>query len=87
MFEKIFSLLVVFSFWALPAKAADTIIFQDFENSSSFLDNFTQSNNSSGSFAWGATGGIGNSGKVNIPSTSDVIYTTKQNYSIVDNGV
>ena len=87
MFKIFFSLLIVFSFWALPTKAADNIIFQDFENSSSFVDNFTQSNNSTGSFVWSATGGIGNSGKVNIPSSSDVIYTTKQKYSIENNGV
>ena len=62
------------------------VIFQDFENPSSFSGNFTQSSNSSGSFAWSSSGGIGNSGKVNIPSTSDVIYTTNQSYTIEDNG-
>ena len=62
----------------LPKFATGETIFQDFEDSSSLSANFTQSSNSTGSFAWSATDGINNSGKVAITASTDVIYTTKQ---------
>jgi len=71
----------------LPTIGFGATVFQDFENSSSLSSNFTQSTNSSGSFTWSATNGINNSGKVAITTNTDVIYTTKQKYSIEDNGV
>lgn len=87
MLKKLSIKIFLAFFLFASAAQSNTTIFQDFENPSSFSDNFTKSTNSSGSFAHSATGGIGNSGKVNIPSSSDVIYTTKQKYSIEDNGV
>ena len=87
MLKKLSIKIFLAFFLFASAAQSNTTIFQDFENTSSFLDNFTASTNSSGSFTYSGTGGIGNSGKVNIPSSSDVIYTTKQKYSIEDNGV
>jgi hypothetical protein len=87
MLKKLFIKIFLSIFLFASAAQSNTTIFQDFENPLSFSDNFTQSINSTGSFAHSATGGIGNSGKVNIPASSDVIYTTKQKYSIEDNGV
>ncbi len=65
-----------------------TSIVQSFESNAAFVDNFTESTNNSGTpFSWSTTNGINNSGKILIASSSDQIWTTKQKYSMVDNGV
>lgn len=38
-------------------------------------------------FTWNATGGIGGTGRIEIPVGSDQIWTSKQKYSVVDNGI
>jgi methionine-rich copper-binding protein CopC len=66
---------------------AETIT-ENFNNSAfSFTNNFTKSTESSGIFAHTSNGGIGDSGQVSIPASSDVIYTTNEKYSMADNGV
>ena len=73
----------------LPTIALGATVFQDFEETDSLSANFTESSNSSGSFNWSATGGINDSGRVAIGTSTDVdfIYTTKQKFSLDDNGV
>ena len=73
----------------LPTIALGATVFQDFEDTDSLSANFTEASNSSGSVNWSATGGINDSGRVAIgTSTSvDFIYTTKQKFSLDDNGV
>ena len=68
---------------------ADTIITQSFDDGeATFLENFSESVNSNGTlFSWLGTSGINNSGKIDIQSSTDQIWTTKQKYSMVDNGV
>ena len=69
--------------------AENTLIQQPFEQAEAHTDNFTLSSNQTGSvFEWSGSGGVNNTGYLSIPdSESDQIWTTKQTYSIVDNGV
>mgnify|MGYP003384325531 CR=1 FL=1 len=69
---------------------AATTITQTFNQSESTLtENFTQSTGGDPAmpFTWNATGGIGGTGRIEIPVGSDQIWTSKQKYSVVDNGI
>lgn len=83
------ALALALLFMTLPTIALGATVFQDFEDTDSLSANFTEASNSSGSVNWSATGGINDSGRVAIgTSTSvDFIYTTKQKFSLDDNGV
>lgn len=91
MNKKLFySFTIIYFLLASSLLQAATTITQTFNQSEATLaENFTQSTggNPASPFTWSSTGGIGNTGKVAIPLGSDQIWTTKQKYSVVDNGV
>ncbi len=66
------------------------LVVQNFDNSASFTDNFTAStggNAYGGGFTWGSTAGLGGAGGVVVPNGSDQIWTTKQSYTVTNDGV
>lgn len=63
-----------------------TTILQDFTSSTILDDDFTQSNPATGTFTWNNTTGLSSSPGIDVSLGSDQIWTTKQGYTISDNG-
>lgn len=63
-----------------------TSILQDFSSSTILNDNFTQSNPASGTFTWNNTIGLSSSPGIIVSLGSDQIWTTKQGYTISNDG-
>jgi mRNA-degrading endonuclease HigB of HigAB toxin-antitoxin module/uncharacterized protein YbjQ (UPF0145 family) len=90
IYKNLFKITVFLSvFIGVSLSAANTIITQPFEQTEALSDNFTKSTDTGGAeFSWQSSGSVDNSGYLSIPSSgSDQLWTTKQSYSIVDNGV
>lgn len=59
---------------------------QDFSSNTSLADNFTQSSPATGTFDWVNNVGLSGSSGISVSLGSDQVWTTKQGYTISDNG-
>jgi len=94
MKKRIFSALLavcmvagLFPAMTLPALAVETTdVLQDFSSSTSLTDNFNDGD-SSPCFSYSNSVGLNGGGGVTIPLSTTEIWTTKQGYTLAENGV